>query len=175
MELYKGKYQYYYHNNAKSAHYITSFQLKIYSTRPGSSLIPSQIEKINKRIMMMTTNIPPSPSLISFIIGINNTPNTNRIIILLSSPPFSSKPEKDKNCNQQTQVKMNSSLPHISLESFQHRRNIKNRINKIIIHLYRPITFLYFQSPSNNSFLIIILRLQLGHLIEVTSQRNQTS
>ena len=24
MKLYKGKYQYYYHNNAESAHYITS-------------------------------------------------------------------------------------------------------------------------------------------------------
>ena len=83
MELYKGKYQYYYHNNAKSAHYIASFQYKQRSFEtPRAEL--SQIEKINKRIMMMTTIIPPSPFLISFIIGINNNPNTNRIIKFLS-------------------------------------------------------------------------------------------
>ena len=74
------------HDDTKSAHYITSFQLKMYSTRPGSNLIPSQIEKINKRIMMMTTNIPPS-SFTSFIDLLNNSHRTNNII-KLASPPF---------------------------------------------------------------------------------------
>ena len=74
------------HNDAKGAHYITSFQLKICSTRPGSSLIPSQSEKINKRIMMITMNIPP-PSFVSFIDLLDNSHRTNNII-KLPSPPF---------------------------------------------------------------------------------------
>lgn len=74
------------HDDAKTAHYITSFQLKMYSTRPGSNLIPSQIEKINKRIMMMTTNIPPSSSA-SFIDLLDNSHKTSNII-KLASPPF---------------------------------------------------------------------------------------
>ena len=74
------------HDDAKTAHYITSFQLKMYSTRPGSNLIPSQIEKINKRIMMTTTNIPPS-SFASFIDLLDNSHRTSNII-KLASPPF---------------------------------------------------------------------------------------
>ena len=74
------------HDNTKGAHYFISFQLKIYSTRPGSNLIPSQIEKINKRIMMMTMNIPPS-SFTSFIDLLNNSHKTSNII-KLASPPF---------------------------------------------------------------------------------------
>ena len=74
------------YDDAKSAHRITSFQLKIYSTRPGSNLIPSQIEKMNKRIIMMTTNIPPS-SFASFIDLLDNSHRTNNII-KLQPPPF---------------------------------------------------------------------------------------
>ena len=74
------------HDDAKSTHYIASFQLKIYSTRPGSNLTPSQIEKINKRIMMIMTNIPPS-SFTSFIDLLDNSHRTNNII-KLPSPPF---------------------------------------------------------------------------------------
>lgn len=74
------------HDDSKSAHYITSFQLKIYSTRPGSNLIPSQIEKINKRTMIITTNVSPS-SFASFIDLLDNSHKTNNII-KLASPPF---------------------------------------------------------------------------------------
>ena len=74
------------HDNTKGAHYIISFQLKTYSTRPGSNLIPSQIEKTNKRIVMMTTNIPPS-SFASFIDLLDNSHKTSNII-KLTSPPF---------------------------------------------------------------------------------------
>lgn len=73
------------YDNTKSAHYITSFQRRRFVSII-SSLIPSQIEKINKRIMMMTTNIPPS-SFTSFIDLLNNSHRTNNII-KLSSPPF---------------------------------------------------------------------------------------
>ena len=74
------------YDDAKSAHRITSFQLKIYSTRPGSNLIPSQIEKINKRSMMITTNISPL-SFVSFIDLLDNSHRTNNII-KLPPPPF---------------------------------------------------------------------------------------
>lgn len=74
------------HDDAKRAHYTISFQLKICSVRPGSNLIPSQIEKINKSTMMITTNVSPS-SFTSFIDLLDNSHKTNNII-KLSSPPF---------------------------------------------------------------------------------------
>ena len=74
------------HDNTKGAHYISSFRLKIYSTRPGSNLTPSQIEKMNRRTIMITTNIPPS-SFTSFIDLLNNSHRINNII-KLPSPPF---------------------------------------------------------------------------------------
>lgn len=46
MELYKGKYQYYYHNNAEGAHFITSYS-KTPVTRPNiSAMIKIIIAKI---------------------------------------------------------------------------------------------------------------------------------
>ena len=73
------------HDNTKGAHYIISFQCKQRSFEtPRAEL--SQIEKINKRIMMMTTNIPPS-SFASFIDLLDNSHKTSNII-KLASPPF---------------------------------------------------------------------------------------
>lgn len=72
------------HDDAKNAHYTTSFQHR-QCVSITSSLIPSQIEKTNKRIMMITTNIPPS-SFASFKVFLDNSHRTNRIIKLSSSP-----------------------------------------------------------------------------------------
>ena len=98
MKFDKCKNQTKHNQNAKSAHFITSVQLKIYSMRPGFNLLSSQIEKMNKRIMMMTTNIPPL-SFTSFIVPLDNSHRTNNVI-KLSSPPFPSKPEKRKITNR---------------------------------------------------------------------------
>ena len=73
------------HDNTKGAHYIISFQCKQRSFETPRTE-PSQIEKANKRIMMMTMNIPP-PSLASFIDLLNNSHKTSNII-KLASPPF---------------------------------------------------------------------------------------
>ena len=73
------------HDNTKGAHYIISFQCKQRSFETPRAE-PSQIEKTNKRIMMMTTNIPPS-SFASFIDLLNNSHKTSNII-KLASPPF---------------------------------------------------------------------------------------
>ena len=73
------------HDNTKGAHYIISFQCKQRSFETPRAE-PSQIEKINKRIMMTTTNIPPS-SFASFIDLLDNSHKTSNII-KLASPPF---------------------------------------------------------------------------------------
>lgn len=73
------------HDNTKGAHYIISFQCKQRSFETPRAE-PSQIEKINKRIMMMTTNIPP-PSFASFIDLLDNSHRTSNII-KLASPSF---------------------------------------------------------------------------------------
>ena len=72
------------HDNTKGAHYIISFQCKQRSFETPRAE-PSQIEKINKRIMMMTTNIPP-PSFASFIDLLDNSHKTSNIIKLASPP-----------------------------------------------------------------------------------------
>ena len=72
------------HDNTKGAHYIISFQCKQRSFETPRAE-PSQIEKINKRIMMTTTNIPPS-SFASFIDLLDNSHRTSNIIKLASSP-----------------------------------------------------------------------------------------
>lgn len=72
------------HDNTKGAHYTISFQCKQRSFEPPRAE-PSQIEKINKRIMMTTTNIPPS-SFASFIDLLDNSHKTNNVIKLASSP-----------------------------------------------------------------------------------------
>ena len=73
------------HDNTKGAHYIISFQCKQRSFETPRTE-PSQIEKANKRIMMMAMNIPP-PSFNSFIDLLDNSHKTSNII-KLASPPF---------------------------------------------------------------------------------------
>ena len=73
------------HDDTKSTHYITSLRYKQrLSETPRAAL--SQIEKINKRIIMMTTNIPPS-SFASSIDLLDNSHRTNNVI-KLPSPLF---------------------------------------------------------------------------------------
>lgn len=72
------------HDNTKGAHYIISFQCKQRSFETPRTE-PSQIEKANKRIVMMTTNIPPS-SFSSFIDLLDNSHRTNNVIKLASLP-----------------------------------------------------------------------------------------
>ena len=72
------------HDNTKGAHYIISFQCKQRSFETPITE-PSQIEKANKRIVMMTTNIPPS-SFSSFIDLLDNSHRTNNVIKLASLP-----------------------------------------------------------------------------------------
>ena len=68
------------HDDAKSTHYTTSFQCRQRSFETPSAEL-NQIEKMNKRIMMMTMSIPP-PSFASFIDLLDNSHRTNNVIKL---------------------------------------------------------------------------------------------
>ena len=85
MEFDEGEDETQNNHDAKSAHCTTSFQHKQRSFETPSAWL-SQIEKMNKRIIMMTTNIPPS-SFTSFIDLLDNSHRTNNVI-KLPPPPF---------------------------------------------------------------------------------------
>ena len=119
------------HDDPKNAHHITSLQRRNFVSIT-SSLIPSQIEKMNKRIIMMTTNIPPS-SFASSIDLLDNSHRTNNVI-KLPPPPFYFEKQRirKKSAANKTQNAIASSFPHISFESFQHRRISNPKTSKSI-------------------------------------------